>query len=161
LKLNINSWRWEGVPVYIRAGKCLPVTCTEMFVTLRDAPPVYIGAPTPNHLRFRLNPDVSIALGAMTKTPGEAVSGTCTELMLSHFPDGEEMEAYERLLGDALLGDATLFAREDSVEAAWRIVEPVLDNVTPIEPYDPGSWGPASVAQRVAPPRGWHNPHVP
>ncbi len=158
LKLFIDSWRWKGVPVYIRAGKCLPVTCTEVHVEF-DAPPSIYGADAvPNHWRFRVTPDMSIALGTMIKKPGEVLDGEAQELILSHQPDGDEMEAYERLLGDALKGDATLFAREDSVEAAWRIVDPVLGNVVPVEPYEPNTWGPTHVPDSVVPPGGWHNP---
>jgi glucose-6-phosphate 1-dehydrogenase len=158
LKLEIDSWRWKGVPVFIRAGKCLPLTCTEVYVEL-DLPPALDGAGlVANHWRFRVTPEMSIALGAMVKTPGEKMAGESVELMLSHHPQGDEMDAYERLLGDALRGDATLFAREDSVEACWRIVEPVLGNKVPVEPYDPGSWGPAAVQTNLAPPGGWHDP---
>ena len=158
LKLEIDSWRWKGVPIYIRAGKCLPVTCTEVYVEL-DAPPITHDADCiANHWRFRVNPEMSIALGAMIKKPGEKMAGEAVELLLSHYPGGDEMGAYERLLGDALKGDATLFAREDSVEAAWRIVEPVLGNKVPVEPYAPGSWGPASAQSSLVPPCGWHEP---
>jgi glucose-6-phosphate 1-dehydrogenase len=160
LQLRIDSWRWTGVPIYIRAGKCLPVTCTEVFVELRAPPGVYIGSPQPNHLRFRLNPQVSIALGAMVKSPGEEMRGQAVELMVSHQPGGEEMDAYERLLGDAMRGDATLFAREDSVESAWRIVDPVLGPAVRVETYEPNTWGPAGAPATVAPPGGWHNPDV-
>jgi len=156
LQLEIDSWRWKGVPIFIRAGKCLPVTCTEVYVELDPPPPIYDDNPTPNHWRFRVTPDMSIALGTMVKRPGESLNGEARELVLSHQPDGDEMEAYERLLGDALKGDATLFAREDSVEAAWKIVEPVLGDVVAVESYEPNTWGPASTA--VVPPGGWHDP---
>jgi glucose-6-phosphate 1-dehydrogenase len=158
LALEIDSWRWKGVPVFIRAGKCLPVTCTEVYVEL-DLPPALDGAGlAANHWRFRVTPEMSIALGAMVKTPGEKMVGQSVELMLSHHPQGDEMDAYERLLGDALRGDATLFAREDSVEACWRIVEPVLGQKAPVEAYDPGTWGPPSAHTSLAPPDGWHDP---
>jgi glucose-6-phosphate 1-dehydrogenase len=158
LQLEIDSWRWKGVPVYIRAGKCLPVTCTEVFVEL-DLPPAFDNADlTPNHWRFRVNPEMSIALGAMIKMPGEGMTGEHVELMLSHYPQGAEMSAYERLLGDAIKGDATLFAREDSVETAWRIVDPILGNVVSVEPYEPGSWGPPTALKSLVPPGGWHEP---
>jgi glucose-6-phosphate 1-dehydrogenase len=160
LRLSIDSWRWTGVPFYIRAGKCLPVTCTEVYVELRSPPDVYACAPRPNHLRFRLNPDVSIALGAMTKTAGEEMKGQCDELLMSHHVGGDEMDAYERLLGDAMRGDATLFAREDTVEAAWRIVDPILGGRVPVETYEPNTWGPADALTSVRPPGGWHNPVV-
>lgn len=157
VQLEIESWRWQGVPIYIRAGKCLPVTCTEVFVRLKQPPLIYAATGNPhNYLRFRLNPDVSVALGAKVKTPGEQLAGKCDELILSHHADGDEMEAYERLLGDAMRGDPLLFAREDSVEAAWRVVEPVLDDVVPLESYEAGSWGPAS--DKVLPKDGWADP---
>lgn len=160
LKLEIDSWRWKGVPVYIRAGKCLPVTSTEVYVEL-DAPPSFDGADlTPNHWRFRVNPQMSIALGAMIKMPGEKLSGEPVELLLSDYPQGDERGAYERLLGDALKGDATLFAREDSVEAAWRIVDPILDGRVAVEPYEPNTWGPKSAQTSLVPPGGWHEPVV-
>jgi glucose-6-phosphate 1-dehydrogenase len=158
LRLEIDNWRWKGVPVFIRAGKCLPVTCTEVYVEL-DAPPTLDDARIPpNYWRFRVNPEMSIALGAMIKDPGEELAGDRVELMLSHYPQGVEMEAYERLLGDALKGDATLFAREDSVEAAWRIVEPVLGTTVPLETYEPNTWGPARAQTSVVPPCDWHDP---
>ncbi len=158
LKLHINSWRWQGVPFYIRAGKNLPQTCTEVFVRLRRPPSIFPECCIePNYVRFRLNPDVTIAFGAMNKTPGEQMIGVPVELVLSHQPGGDEMSAYERLLGDALEGDATLFAREDSVEHEWRIVEPVLGSVVPVIEYEPQTWGPAE-ADRVIAPGTWHNP---
>ncbi len=160
LKLQINSWRWKDVPVFIRAGKCLPVTCTEVYVELDTPPTVFGPPPEANHWRFRVNPDMTIALGTMTKKPGERMSGASRELVLSHQSDGAEMDAYERLLGDALRGDPALFAREDSVEAAWRIVDPVLGDVVPVEPYDPNTWGPAEAMRRIVPPGGWHDPVV-
>jgi glucose-6-phosphate 1-dehydrogenase len=158
LRLEIMSWRWQGVPIFIRAGKCLPVTCTEVVVRLRRPPAIYGPTPPPpNYLRFRVTPDLVIALGAMAKTPGEAMTGAPIELVASHPPSGEEMEPYERLLGDAMRGDSTLFAREDYVEEAWRIVDPVLKNPPPVIEYDPGTWGPAEAA-RVTPPGGWRDP---
>jgi glucose-6-phosphate 1-dehydrogenase len=158
LRLAIDSWRWMGVPIYIRAGKCLPVTCTEVFVELRRPPGVLLANGQRNHLRFRLSPEVTIGLGAMVKSPGEAMRGEAVELLVSHNPDGDEMDAYERLLGDAMHGDATLFAREDSVEAAWRIVDPVLDQKVPVLMYDTNTWGPASTPGVTGPADGWHNP---
>jgi glucose-6-phosphate 1-dehydrogenase len=161
LRLGINSWRWHGVPFYIRAGKELPVTCTEVLVRFRQPPAVYSPTPPPaNYLRFQISPDEAIALGVMVKTPGEAMAGTEVELLASHHPGKDEMDAYERLLGDALKGDATLFAREDYVEEAWRIVDPVLKADTPVYAYEPNTWGPREVEQKVAPAGGWHNPTV-
>ncbi len=116
--------------------------------------------PPPNYFRFRLSPDVSIAIGTMIKDPGEQVMGTPVELMVSHQTEADEMSDYERLLGDAMKGDATLFAREDSVEAAWQIVEPVLGNATPLYMYDPHTWGPSECGANVLPPGGWRNPHM-
>jgi glucose-6-phosphate 1-dehydrogenase len=148
------------VPFYIRAGKELPVTCTEVLVQFRQPPAVYTRTPPPpNYLRFRISPDMAIALGVMVKVPGEVTTGTETELLAFHHPGTDEMDAYERLLGDALKGDATLFAREDYVEEAWRIVDPVLQGGTPISEYEPKTWGPREV-EKVAPADGWHNPTV-
>ena len=161
LRLGINSWRWHGVPFFIRAGKELPVTCTEVLVRFRRPPAVY--SPTsspPNYLRFRISPDVQIALGVMVMAPGEKMAGREVELLAYHHPAKDEMDAYERLLGDAMKGDATLFAREDYVEEAWRIVDPVLKAATPVHEYEPNTWGPAEAASAVVPPGGWHNPAV-
>jgi glucose-6-phosphate 1-dehydrogenase len=157
LWLEINSWRWHGVPFYIRAGKELPVTCTEVLVQFHQ-PPAISAPATPNYMRFRISPDVQIALGVMVKSPGEEMTGAEVELLACHHPDKNEPDAYERLLGDALRGDATLFAREDYVEEAWRIVDPVLRSGTPISEYEPNTWGPAEVDRRVAPSGGWQNP---
>ncbi len=160
LELAIDSWRWDGVPFLIRAGKQLPVTATEVVVNLRKPPQRVFAAdalPPFNHFRFRLGPDVAIALGAKVKQPGEAMTGEFAELNLMHQPH-EEMAAYERLIGDAIAGDATLFARQDSAEAQWRIVDPVLGDQTPVHIYEPGSWGPqeaAAIAEGVG---GWRNP---
>jgi glucose-6-phosphate 1-dehydrogenase len=161
LRLGINSWRWQGVPFYIRAGKELPVTCAEVLVRFRQPPAVYSPTPPPpNYLRFRISPDVQIALGVMVMVPGEEMTGRETELLAVHHPTKDEMDAYERLLGDAMKGDATLFAREDYVEEAWRIVDPVLKAGTPVHEYEPNTWGPAEAASAVAPAGGWHNPAV-
>jgi glucose-6-phosphate 1-dehydrogenase len=161
VQLAVNNWRWQGVPFYIRAGKCLPVTATEIIVRFRRPPDLYpVSTVPPNQIRFRIGPDVAIALGTTVKAPGESVAGVPTELLAVHNPDGEEMDAYERLLGDAMKGNQTEFAREDYVEEAWRIVEPVLGNTAPVEEYDPHTWGPSEVDRRVAPPGGWQNPVV-
>jgi glucose-6-phosphate 1-dehydrogenase len=155
VRLEIRSWRWRGVPVFIRAGKCLPSTGTEVVVRLRRPPAVYgPDPPPPNYLRFRISPDVSIALGTMVLEPGGDINGTPAELSATHHPVCGEMEAYERLLGDAMRGDATEFAREDYVEEAWRIVEPILGTATPVFEYEPGTWGPAE-GDRLAPAGGW------
>jgi glucose-6-phosphate 1-dehydrogenase len=158
LRLQICSWRWQCVPVYIRAGKCLPVTCTEAVTVLRQPPAIYGSKqPPPNYLRFRISPEVTIALGAMVMEPGEKMVGRPIELLASHHPGPAEVGPYERLLGDAMKGDATLFAREDYVEEAWRIVGPILGNATPVYEYEPGTWGPKEV-ERVTPPGGWRDP---
>ena len=161
LRLRINSWRWHGVPFYIRAGKELPVTCTEVLVQFRRPPAIYGSTQPPaNYLRFRISPDVQIALGVMVKEPGEVMRGREIELLASHQVTKDEMDAYERLLGDAMKGDATLFAREDYVEEAWRIVDPVLAAAPPVHEYEPNSWGPSETASIIAPPGGWHDPVV-
>jgi glucose-6-phosphate 1-dehydrogenase len=161
LKLEINSWRWKGVPFYIRAGKCLPVTCTEVVGRFRKPPTIVPSEDlTENHLRLRVNPDVIIAMGMTVMGPGEErVVGEATEMVASEHPGPAEMDAYERLLGAAMEGDATLFARQDYVEEAWRIVDPALASETPVLFYDGNSWGPEE-AEQVAPPGGWSNPTV-
>jgi glucose-6-phosphate 1-dehydrogenase len=161
LRLWINSERWRGVPFFIRAGKELPVTCTEVLVQFRRPQAVYSpNPPPPNYLRFRISPDEQIALNVMVKAPDEAMAGREVELLAYHHPTRDEMDAYERLLGDAMKGDATLFAREDYVEEAWRIVDPVLKAGIPVHEYEPNTWGPGAVDSAVSPPGGWHNPVV-
>ena len=162
LELHIDSWRWNGVPFLIRAGKSLPVTATEVVVRLK-APPARVfggvGSPTSNYLRFRLGPDMAIALGARAKEAGERMHGRNVELLVSE-DRADEMDAYERLIGDALDGDATLFARRDEVEVAWQIVEPILDSTAaPIE-YEVGSWGPPQADEMMARLGGWVAPSV-
>jgi glucose-6-phosphate 1-dehydrogenase len=160
LRLQVNSWRWQGVPFYIRAGKSLPVTCTELLVRLRRPPTVFPTCnPTSNHFRFRISPDITGAIGLTVNDPEEKMMGQQVELLASRHPSVEEVDAYERVLGDAMEGDPTLFAREDYVEEAWRIVDPVLKADTPVYEYEPGSWGPAEV-DRVTPAGGWCNPTV-
>jgi glucose-6-phosphate 1-dehydrogenase len=161
LRLEIDSWRWAGVPFYIRAGKSLPVTCTEVNVRLRRAPKIFPDCSgVPNHVRFRISPEMTIALGATVMDLEDRMIGQQVELLLSRRPGAEEMDAYERVLGDAMVGDRTLFAREDYVEEAWRIVDPVLKHGTPVHAYEPGTWGPKEVDQNVSPPGGWQNPTV-
>jgi glucose-6-phosphate 1-dehydrogenase len=160
LKLEINSWRWKGVPFYIRAGKCLPVTCTEILGRFRKPPTlVPADALTENHLRLRLSPEVTIAMGMMVMTQGDDIAAQTVEMLASGSPRAGEMDAYERVLGSAMEGDATLFAREDYVEEAWRIVDPVLKGGTPIFEYEPNTWGPREV-ERVTPVGGWSNPTI-
>jgi glucose-6-phosphate 1-dehydrogenase len=158
LRLEIDSWRWDGVPFFIRAGKRLPLTATEVVVELKRPPLTKLAPGHGNHLRFRLTPELRIGLGASVKKPGEAMVGEPTELVLLHRPEGDELGPYERLLGDAMSGDLALFARQDAVEAAWAVVEPVLGNVTPIHSYEAGSWGPAQAAPLTADVGGWADP---
>jgi glucose-6-phosphate 1-dehydrogenase len=161
LRLEINSWRWQGVPFFIRAGKCLPVTCTEILLRLRRPPSAYPAASLlPNHLRFRVNPDTTLAFGMMVPKIGDETVGQAFEAMVNRNAQPDEVDAYERVLTDAMAGDATLFARQDYVEEAWRIVDPVLKQGTAVYDYEPNSWGPTEVEQRVVPPDGWHNPTV-
>jgi glucose-6-phosphate 1-dehydrogenase len=159
LQLEIDSWRWRGVPFYIRAGKCLPVTCAEVMVTLRQPPTMYRGLDlVNNHFRFRISPEVVGAFGVNVIAADDDNTSRPVEMIVSHHPGKDEMDAYERVLGDAMAGDATLFAREDYVEEAWRIVDPVLATETPVYEYEPNTWGPSEVDQKVSPAEGWHNP---
>ncbi len=159
-KLEIDSWRWRGVPFYLRAGKCLPVTCTEILVRLRQPPTMYEGYDLKsNHYRMRISPDIVFAMSLNTIAPNNETASQPLEIMGCHYPCVEEADAYERLLGDAMAGDATLFAREDYVEEAWRIVDPVLKAGTPIFEYERGTWGPKE-AGNVTPPGGWADPVV-
>jgi glucose-6-phosphate 1-dehydrogenase len=161
LELEIDSWRWKGVPFYIRAGKCLPVTCAEVVVRLRQPPTMYQEFNlTPNYFRFRISPEVTVAFGMNVIAPGEDTASQSAEMVVSRHPRADEMDAYERVLGDAMAGDPTLFAREDYVEEAWRIVDPVLKSSTPVIEYEPKSWGPSEVDHQVSPPAGWQNPIV-
>lgn len=161
LRLSINNWRWQGVPIFIRAGKSLPVTCTEVVARLRSPPAIYPQRTTAaNTVRFRISPDTTVAMGLTVMDESERGTGEESELQASRHPGPNEMDAYERVLGDALLGDRALFAREDYVEEAWRIVDPVLTTAALPVPtrYDPGSWGISSEA--TTPPGGWVNPKV-
>ena len=161
VQLEIDSWRWRGVPFYIRAGKCLPVTFAEILVRLRQPPTMYAGYKlAPNHFRFRISPEITSEFGLNIIALKDESASETTQLIVSRHPGAEEMEAYERVLGDAMAGDATLFAREDYVEEAWRIVDPVLKAGTPVYEYEPDTWGPAEVDRLVSPPGGWQNPVV-
>ncbi|HTQ43188.1 MAG TPA: glucose-6-phosphate dehydrogenase [Polyangiaceae bacterium] len=164
VELRIESWRWAGVPFFIRAGKCLPVNAVELRVQLRRPPREIFGesAPSSQYFRFRVGPDVSaLALGMRVKRPGDAMVGREVELLASE-DIARDMLPYERLLGDAMRGDASLFAREDAIEAQWRIVDPVLDLDSAPYPYEPGSWGPTEADRLVARiPGGWRKPVVP
>jgi glucose-6-phosphate 1-dehydrogenase len=160
LRLWIDNWRWAGVPFYIRTGKRLAITCTEVMVDLKSAPVALFDEPPPdraNYYRFRLGPEVSISTGVRVKAAGEAMRGEPVELVLrSPLPRGKS--PYHRLLGDALRGDTSLFTRDDCVEAAWRVVDPVLGNVVPLNAYAPGSWGPSGSDALVAGRETWHDP---
>jgi glucose-6-phosphate 1-dehydrogenase len=163
IKLHIDSWRWEGVPIYIRAGKVMPVTCMEALVEFKR-PPLEtfheLVPPRSSHLRIRVSPDISIGLGVRVKVPGERMVGEDVELSLkSHAVD--DMPPYERLLGDAMRGNGELFARQDLVEAQWRVVQPILDNVTPVYSYEPGTWGPDECQQLIGSDGPWVDPAAP
>jgi glucose-6-phosphate 1-dehydrogenase len=159
LRLEVDSWRWKGVPFYIRAGKNLPVTCTEVVGRLRKPPIVVRDSDlSQNYLRFRISPEMTIAMGVTVLASGEEMKGEAVEMVASRHPRPDEMDAYERVLGDAMAGDPTLFAREDYVEEAWRIVDPVLKAGTPVYEYEKGAWGPSEVGQNVSPAGGWQNP---
>ena len=158
LRLWIDNWRWQDVPFFIRAGKCMALTCTEVMVRLQRSPSVYSAhSAAGNHVRFRIGPDIQLAIGMNVLSPSGDDRSVPVEMLASRHSGDGEMDAYERVLGDALRGDATLFAREDYVEEAWRIVDAALAAPTAVQPYAPGSWGPAA-AQRLAPPGGWHDP---
>ena len=158
VRLEINSWLWKGVPFYIRGGKCLPVTCTEVIVRFRWQPPVCEVSPPPNDLRFRISPDVCIGLGVRAKRPGERMDGGPVELQVCQHDDPNAIEAYERLLTEAMKGDATDFARENYMEEGCRVVDSVLGDAIPLREYEPGTWGPSEGGQGLAPPRGWQDP---
>jgi len=158
LRLHIDAWRWEGVPFYVRVGKCLPTSATEVLVTLKRPPMLELPVHEANYLRFRLSPDVIIGLGARVKKPGDNMSTEPIELKLVQQPSADGLDAYERLLGDAMHGDAELFARQDGVEAAWCVVRDVLDQSLPLHSYEPGSWGPKQADALIAADGGWHNP---
>jgi glucose-6-phosphate 1-dehydrogenase len=164
LRMYVDSWRWEGVPFYVRAGKNLATTCTEVMIEFNNPPQVVFKEAAPkmgNYLRFRLNPTVQIALGARAKTPGEKMVGAPLELSVVNHGGADkvvQMDAYERLLGDAMNGDATLFARQDVVEAAWAIVDPIIHGPSPMYDYDPGTWGPKEADVLVEEVGGWNTP---
>ena len=158
MKLEIDSWRWRDVPFYIRAGKNLPTTCTEITVRLRQPPTMYRQFDLkPNHFRFQISPEIIVTFGMNAIAPDTDSQAESVELMFNRQLGGGDMDAYERVLTDAMAGDATLFARQDYVEEAWRIVDPVLKASTPVFEYEPQTWGPQEV-ERVTPPHGWQNP---
>ena len=161
VKLFIESWRWSGVPIYIRSGKMLPVTATEVFVEYKRPPMETFGEIIPGtsaHLRMRISPDIAIGMGVRVKTPGERMTGTDVELSLTE-QAADDTPPYERLLGDAMRGQSELFARQDLVEAQWRAVDPILGNVTPLYEYAPGTWGPDEAHQLIACDSKWINPN--
>ncbi len=160
LKLFIESWRWAGVPIYIRTGKMLPVTATEVFVEFKRPPMETFGEIVPGtsaHLRMRISPDITIGMGVRVKTPGERMTGSDVELTLTE-QAADDMPPYQRLLGDAMRGQSELFARQDLVEAQWRAVEPILGNVTPLYHYQQGTWGPEEAHPLIASDGPWINP---
>jgi glucose-6-phosphate 1-dehydrogenase len=160
LRLHIDNWRWNGVPFYIRAGKNLPITATEVIVDMKTPPLSLfddISQKESNYFRFRFNPEVIIAEGARVKKPGEKMKGEPVELVARHHPRPEK-SPYERLLGDAIRGDNALFTSDESVEAAWAVVDQVLTHEKPVASYKPGSWGPAAASKIVDGDEGWHDP---
>ena len=160
LRLYIDTWRWAGVPFYIRTGKRLAVTATEVIVELKHPPQIIFDDSPPyrsNYFRFRIGPDVVIALATQVKRPGEAMIGEAAELIARQC-SADEMGPYERLLGDALRGEDALFTRDDGVEAAWRVVDPILGNVAPVFEYEPGTWGPPEAERIMKNEDRWHNP---
>ena len=160
MRLHLNSWRWEGVPFYIRAGKNLPMTCMEVIARFRKPPAIDISetAASQNYMRFRISPEMTVAMSMSVSVPNAPGKREAVELVASRHPGAEDMEAYERVLTDALAGDSTLFARQDYVEEAWRIVDAVLKSDTPVHPYKPQTWGPGDLDPSVVPPGGWQMP---
>jgi glucose-6-phosphate 1-dehydrogenase len=162
VRVHVDNWRWEGVPIYLRAGKCMPLTATEVRVEFHRPPAVVFPneqKPTHNYWRFLFSPRIEIGMNIQVKSDGERMVGQPLELKaVDQQPD--EMTPYERLLGDALRGDQTLFARQDCVEEAWRIVDPILGNAVPVHRYTPGTWGPEVVNEVLLPDGGWHAPRL-
>ena len=158
LRLNVDSWRWAGVPFYVRTGKCLPVTTTEVLVTLKRPPLADLHPGRGNRVRFRLTPPITLGIDARVKAAGEGLESKDMELTALYDPGAAELGDYERLLTDAMQGEATLFARQDAVEVAWSIVEPILGDRTPLYEYAPGTWGPPEADKLTAHDGGWHKP---
>ena len=158
VRLEVDSWRWADVPFVLRAGKNLPVTVTEVAVCFQRPPLLRLAQRDANYLRFRLGPDIAIGLGTRIKAPGKQMETIPSELAAVAHPVADEMDAYERLLTDAMAGEGLLFVREDAVDAAWAIVEPILDNVTPVHQYDPGTWGPPEAERLAKGLGGWRDP---
>ena len=162
LRLHLNSWRWKGVPFYIRAGKELPVTATEVFVKLRQPPKLYSElTPPPNYFRFRVTPNLVIAIGAFVKVAEQARWGEPVELVVTERTEPNQVSAYEALIDDVIDRDHTRFAREDYVNESWRIIDPVLGDRVPVHPYEPGTWGPREAEALIAPDGGWYTPTDP
>ena len=162
LRIHMDTWRWAGVPFFIRAGKQLPVKCTEVLVRLKNPPQQVFDSPDQgavNFFRFRLSPNVVISLGARVKAPGEAMKGHPVELV-AHRDVREAMAPYERLLGDAIDGDSALFTRDDCVEEAWRVLDPILGDKVPAHKYKPGSWGPKEANALIDGAGGWNDPRI-
>jgi glucose-6-phosphate 1-dehydrogenase len=158
VRIEVDSWRWAGVPFLIRAGKNLPQTVTEVVVDLKRPPMSRLSPKESNYFRFRLGPKIAISIGARVKKPGSEFGSMPTELVAVQDAGKDEVDAYERLLTDAMKGDPTLFVREDAVETAWTVVNGVLDNVTPVHTYAPGTWGPAEANGLMDNLEGWHDP---
>lgn len=159
MRLHINSPRWDGVPFFIRAGKQLPVTCTEILVRFKHHPSAYSSiASKPNHIRFRISPDVTVAFGMLIMAPQEDMASVLSEVQGNPTPFPNEKDAYERVLTDAMAGDPTHFARQDYVEEAWKLVDDYLHTDSPVFNYAPGTWGPKEVNELICPPGGWNNP---
>jgi glucose-6-phosphate 1-dehydrogenase len=159
LKVCINSWRWKDVPFYIRTGKALPVTATEVVARLRQPPQIFSRDPMPpNYVRFRVSPDMTIGLGAHVRLPGEIPRGTPVEMVATQHANPEDILPYEELLADAIAGNQARFARVDYVEQAWRILDPLLKNLPPVRMYKPGSWGPVEAEKLAEADGGWLNP---
>jgi glucose-6-phosphate 1-dehydrogenase len=154
VRLTIDNWRWQGVPFFIRAGKSMPLTRTEVVARLKRPPAIFHNEPASNYFRFQISPENEIAIGVNIMDPEESGKGDTTELLASRHPGANEKDAYERVLTDAMAGDRSLFAREDYVEEAWRIVDPLLKAAIPVHPYAPGTWGPSAM---FVPPGGWVN----
>ncbi len=158
VRLEIDSWRWDGVPFLIRAGKSLPLTATEVIVDLKRPPLSRLSPEDSNYFRFRLGPKISLSIGARVKKPGTDFGSIPTELVAVRDAGNDEVDAYERLLTDAMKGDATLFVREDAVESAWTVVNDILGNAAPVHPYEPGTWGPKEADRLTADLDRWHDP---
>jgi glucose-6-phosphate 1-dehydrogenase len=163
VKLSIDNWRWAGVPIFIRCGKMLPLTTTEVMVEFKRPPRETFGEIVPvlsSHVRMRISPDIIISMGLRIKKPGERMAGQDVELTLVR-QAAQDMPPYQRLLGDAMRGSAELFAREDSVESQWRVVDGILGDVTPLYTYEPKTWGPDEAYQLIGKHGPWLNPNPP